>query len=361
MMNKKLMILAGGLIGLISVLLVYFGNPGNMGACIACFVRDIAGALGLHRAPIVQYIRPEIIGIVLGAFVMAVAKKEFDVRGGSSPFIRFLLGVVVMIGALVFLGCPLRMILRLAGGDMNALFGIVGFAAGILVGIPVLNKGFSLKRNYKLAKVEGYLFPIINIGLLALLIVAPAFIFFSKKGPGSMHAAVAISLAAGAIIGIIAQRSRLCMVGGIRDAVMFKDFYLLSGFIAIFVVGTIANLVFGFYKFGFVGQPIAHTEWIWNFLGMFVAGWGSVLLGGCPLRQMIMSAEGNIDSVITVMGLLVGGAISHNFALASTVKGATSGGKIAVIVCICLLGAVSYSFIEKKKNHRVEGDVKLNA
>ena len=36
-----------------------------MGMCIACFIRDIAGALGLHRAAVAQYIRPEIIGIVL--------------------------------------------------------------------------------------------------------------------------------------------------------------------------------------------------------------------------------------------------------------------------------------------------------
>jgi uncharacterized protein len=42
-------------------ILVKLGNPGNMGICVACFSRDIAGALGLHRAATVQYIRPEII------------------------------------------------------------------------------------------------------------------------------------------------------------------------------------------------------------------------------------------------------------------------------------------------------------
>ncbi len=361
MENKKYIILAGGVVGIISVLLVYFGNPGNMGACIACFLRDISGALGLQKTEIVQYIRPEIIGIVLGAFLMALGKKELDVRGGSSPFIRFILGFIVMLGALVFLGCPLRMILRLAGGDMNAIFGILGFASGILVGIPILNKGFSLKRSYKLSKPEGFAFPLVNIALLALLVAAPTFIFFSKKGPGSMHAPILISLVAGLIIGALAQRTRLCMVGGIRDVVMFKDFYLLSGFIAIFVFGTIANLIFGFYKFGFASQPIAHTEALWNFLGMFVAGWGSVLLGGCPLRQLVMAGEGNIDSVITIMGLIVGAAFSHNFKLASTVKGATDTGKIAVAACIVVLAVISYSFIEKNINSKIKGDVNINA
>ena len=58
-------ILAGLVVGIASVVLVALGNPVNMGFCIACFLRDIAGGVGMHRAAIVQYIRPEIIGLVL--------------------------------------------------------------------------------------------------------------------------------------------------------------------------------------------------------------------------------------------------------------------------------------------------------
>ncbi|NLB32665.1 MAG: YedE-related selenium metabolism membrane protein, partial [Tissierellia bacterium] len=46
MSGKKGIIIAGGLVGIISVLLVYFGNPANMGFCIACFIRDISGGIG---------------------------------------------------------------------------------------------------------------------------------------------------------------------------------------------------------------------------------------------------------------------------------------------------------------------------
>ena len=56
MEGKKGIIITGGIIGIISVLLVYFGNPANMGFCIACFLRDIAGGIGLHRAGVVQYL-----------------------------------------------------------------------------------------------------------------------------------------------------------------------------------------------------------------------------------------------------------------------------------------------------------------
>ncbi len=126
-----------------------------MGFCIACFLRDTTGALGLHSAAAVQYIRPEIIGLVLGACIISLAKKEFRPRGGSAPVTRFTLGAFVMIGCLMFLGCPFRMILRLAGGDGNALFGLVGFVAGILTGTVFLKKGYTLKRSYKMPKLEG--------------------------------------------------------------------------------------------------------------------------------------------------------------------------------------------------------------
>jgi len=98
----------GAFIGVFAPLLQKWGNPANMGICVACFERDIAGALGLHRAGLVQYIRPEIIGFVLGSLIAAYAFKEFRSRAGSAPIVRFVLGAFAMIGALVFLGCPWR-------------------------------------------------------------------------------------------------------------------------------------------------------------------------------------------------------------------------------------------------------------
>ncbi len=92
----------GAFIGVIAALLQKLGNPGNMGICVACFERDIAGAIGLHRAGVVQYMRPEIIGFVLGSLVAAYLFKEFRPRTGSAPIVRFVLGVFAMIGALVF-------------------------------------------------------------------------------------------------------------------------------------------------------------------------------------------------------------------------------------------------------------------
>ncbi|MDO5410628.1 MAG: YedE family putative selenium transporter [Lachnospiraceae bacterium] len=350
MKNEKTLITAAGLvIGLIAALLVFFGNPANMGFCIACFLRDTSGALGLHSAPPVQYIRPEIIGLVLGSCIIALVKKEFAPRGGSAPVTRFILGFFVMIGCLMFLGCPFRMILRLAGGDLNALAGIAGFVLGILAGVFFLNRGYTLKRSYKMQKLEGAVYPVIQIVFLVLLVAAPAFIHFTEAGvgPGAKHAAIAISLAAGVIVGILAQRTRLCMVGGIRDLVLFRESKLLFGFIAILVSALAANLILSavtdgtYFTLGFTGQAVAHTDALWNALGMLLAGFGCVLLGGCPLRQLILAGEGNTDSVMAVFGLMIGAAFCHNFGLAASGEGPTANGKIAVIIGIVVVTVIA--------------------
>ena len=348
--KEKTMIIVGGLIiGVIASLLVFFGNPANMGFCIACFLRDTAGALGLHRAGAVQYIRPEIIGLVLGSFIMAVCKKEFAAKGGSSPLTRFVLGFFAMIGCLMFLGCPFRMILRLAGGDFNALLGLAGFVLGILCGVFFLNKGYTLKRSYRQPVVEGAVLPIVQVVMLVLLVAAPAFILFTEEGagPGAKHAAIAVSLIAGLIVGAIAQRTRLCMVGGIRAVVLFRETKLLMGFASIFVSALVCNLILTaategtYFTAGFAGQPVAHTDGLWNLLGMLLVGFACVLLGGCPLRQLILAGEGNSDSAVAVLGLMAGAAFAHNFGLASSGEGPTANGKIAVIVGIVIVAVIA--------------------
>lgn len=351
--EKTGIVIAGLGIGMIAALLVVFGNPVNMGFCIACFLRDISGAVGMHRAAAVQYIRPEIIGLVLGSLIMALGKKEFAARGGSSPMTRFILGFFVMIGCLMFLGCPFRMILRLAGGDGNALFGLLGFVAGILCGVFFLNRGYSLKRTYKLSSGEGFVLPAVMLVLLVLLAAAPSFLFFTEAGggPGALHAALIISLAAGLIVGALAQRTRLCMVGGIRDVVLFGEYKLLFGFVAVCAAAFVCNLVLGKFNPGFAGQPVAHTDGLWNALGMLLCGFGCVLLGGCPLRQLVLAGEGNTDSAITVVGLMVGAAFAHNFGLAASGEGPTANGKIAVIIGIAVVAVIAcVNTFNKKEN-----------
>ncbi len=347
-------ILAGAAIGLLAPLLQKAGNPANMGICVACFERDIAGALGLHRAGVVQYIRPEIIGFVLGALIAAYAFGEFKARAGSAPIVRFVLGVFAMIGALAFLGCPWRALLRLAGGDLNAILGLLGLTVGITVGVQFLKSGYNLGRSHKTYPAVGWIMPLIMVGLLLLLVFEVEFsdgspIFFSQTGPGSLYAPLLVSLGAGLIIGFLAQRTRFCTMGSIRDVILMRDTHLISGVGALLVVAFGLNLILGQVDFGVEGQPVAHSQHLWNFMGMALAGLAFALAGGCPGRQLFLSGEGDGDAGVFVLGMIAGAAFAHNFTLAGkpdsvvegvvTVGGINSAGQAAVVLglVLCLL------------------------
>ncbi|MBN2045418.1 MAG: YedE-related selenium metabolism membrane protein [Anaerolineales bacterium] len=347
-------VLTGAVIGLLASLLQKAGNPPNMGICVACFERDIAGALGLHRAAVVQYIRPEIIAFVLGSTLAALFFREFKPRAGSAPIVRFILGVFAMIGALAFLGCPWRALLRLAGGDLNAIVGLAGLVIGITIGVWFLKQGYTLGRSYPVPASVGWIMPVLMVGLLLLLLFQPQFseggaIFFSESGPGSLHAAVWISLGAGLIIGFLAQRTRFCTMGSIRDVILMGDTHLISGVGALVVIAFIVNLIFGQVHFGFAAQPVAHSNHLWNFLGMVLAGLAFALAGGCPGRQLFLSGEGDGDSAVFVLGMITGAAFSHNFSLAGSpdklvdgalvVGGISTYGQAAVIlgILVCLV------------------------
>ena len=352
--NKKTLALSGAILGAIGALLAFMGNPKNMAICIACFIRDSAGAMKLHQAPVVQYLRPEIVGIVCGAFLIALITKEYRSTAGSAPMVRFILGMIMMIGSLVFLGCPLRMLIRMSAGDLNAYVALIGFVAGVYTGTLALKRGFSLGRAYTVEKSSGYVLPIILVVLLILSVTTSLFAV-SESGPGSMHAPVLIALAGGLLFGAIAQKCRTCFAGCIRDVLLMRNFDLLTIIGGFFVVMVIFNLVNGGFKLSFTGQPVAHAQHIWNILGMYAVGFAAVLAGGCPLRQLVLAGQGSSDSAVTFLGLLVGAACCHNFGLAGVAasaataeKAAVAGcpginGQIALIACIIILFIIGFS------------------
>ncbi len=343
-------IITGAVIGGLAIFLQYLGNPSNMGVCVVCFNRDIAGGIGLHTAAVVQYLRPEIMGMVFGAFIAALSFKEFKPRGGSAPVIRFALGFMAAMTALVFLGCPWRTLLRLAGGDWNAILGLLGIFVGVGIGTIFFRQGYTLGRSHVQAKVSGLLFPILMLALLTLIYFYPfvdgqaksGILNYSLKGPCAMHAPIFTALGVGLVIGFIAQRSRFCTMGAMRDLILFKQTHLFWGVISLLAVAFIANYALGSFNPGFDKQPIAHTDGLWNFLSMLVVGLASALAGGCPGRQLFMAGEGDNDAATFVIGMLVGAAMAHNFSVAASPAGIAANSAFATITCLVLCLGIGF-------------------
>jgi hypothetical protein len=172
-----------------------------------------------------------------------------------------------------------------------------------------------------------------------------------------MHAAIWISLAAGLIIGFLAQRTRFCTMGSFRDVILMGDTHLISGVAALVVVAFIMNLILGQFNLGIAAQPVAHSSHLWNFLGMVLAGLAFALAGGCPGRQLFLSGEGDGDSAVFVLGMVTGAAFAHNFSLAGspdklvdgvlTVGGISSYGQIAVILGIVVCVILGFTLRER--------------
>lgn len=348
-------IIAGATIGILAALLVPLGNPRNMGICVSCFMSDIAAGVGLQQMPKPHHIRPEIIGMVLGALVGALASREFKPRTGSAPLVRFFLGLFASVGALVFIGCPWRAYLRLAGGDWNAIAGIAGLIGGIALGTLLLRRGFDLGRSRPAPVAAGYLLPAIMVVLLGIRIAAPNWsgaqmegaveavtgrIMGCATGLGSVHAPVAISLAFGLAMGFVGQRSRFCTMAAVRDYILMRDPHLLRGLIALVLAAFATNLVTGYFQPGFQGQPEAHTNTFWNATSMVLTGLAVTLAGGCPGRQLFLSGEGDADAGVFVLGMLVGAAMAHNLEITSYATGPTPRGPASVLIGLAFCVAV---------------------
>jgi len=349
-------LLTGTFLGVAGVMLAYWGNPPNSGICVSCFMENIVGSMGFHHNTRMQYIRPEIIGFVLGSFLASLRSGEFRVVGGSSPLLRFFIGAFLIVGCAVFMGCPIKMVLRLGAGDLTALAGLAGLVGGVYVGLKFLEGGFRLGPERVLPQANGLLMPGFMLLLLVLLLWRPSFLPLSQKGAGALHAPVALSLGASLLIGALAQRSGFCITGGIARVFLWgprelrgcpRSTGLLVALGAFFGFALFSSILTGQFMLGWHGQPSSNEDYFWNFAGLFMVGFGSVLIKGCPFRQLIKAGQGDCDAGFSVLGMMAGAAMVQNWHLGGTAAGTPPGGQMAVLLGICGLLLVGILYRER--------------
>jgi hypothetical protein len=82
---------------------------------------------------------------------------------------------------------------------------------------------------------------------------------------------------------------------------------------------------------------------------MTLVGFASVLIDGCPFRQLIKAGQGDTDAAVASLGMLTGGALVYVWLIGSSSAGPTLPGKIAVLLGFAVSLAVAFSFRRKRR------------
>ncbi|HEX9023180.1 MAG TPA: YedE-related selenium metabolism membrane protein, partial [Geobacteraceae bacterium] len=121
----------------------------------------------------------------------------------------------------------------------------------------------------------------------------------------------------------------------------------IFGGVAFLAAALLANLATGRFHPALYGQPGAHGDHLWSFLGMGLVGWISTVIGGCPFRQLIKAGEGDADAGLVVIGMLIGGALAQDWGISATTAGVPFAGKIALLVGFLFIAANCLMFRER--------------
>jgi hypothetical protein len=81
------------------------------------------------------------VGLFFGAYLAARIHRETHWVSLGKGWRSFIYGVLVMNAGIVVLGCPTRLLLLSAYGEVLALLAVVGLVIGITVGTWLLARG----------------------------------------------------------------------------------------------------------------------------------------------------------------------------------------------------------------------------
>ena len=128
-----------------------------------------------------------------------------------------------------------------------------------------------------------------------------------------MTVAAVASLVVGIVVGFVAQRSRMCFVGGIRDWILVRDTFLLKGLVGFaltaWVLFPVSALLGGEPADGFAA-PVLEAV-LFTVAGGFLVGSVSIFANGCPLRQHVLAAQGDGGAMVYLAGFFSGAIVFH--------------------------------------------------
>ncbi len=110
--------------------------------------------------------------------------------------------------------------------------------------------------------------------------------------------------ALGAAFGIVAQRSRFCMVAAFSNLALMRDYRQVHAYLTalgVAVLGTFALEWFDLVTLAETGYRRPALNLLGALGGGLLFGIGSLLAGGCASRTLVRTAEGNLGALLTLI------------------------------------------------------------
>jgi len=202
---------------------------------------------------------------------------------------RFFFGMWMAIGALVFLGCPFRMLQRIGGGDMNAVIGAAGFLGASAsatsssgAATPSAARRWSRRRRPRRPRGRRDRPPPLRRphaqGPAAGLDRRPA------------HAGWLAALAIAGFAGVALSATGFCAVSAARQVFLKRKRMLLAALLLVAGYAAVA-LATGGFRGASGASRSPHRDVAWNLLAMVSSG-SPASSPEAAVRQMVMAGEG---------------------------------------------------------------------
>lgn len=255
------------------------------------------------------------LGLLAGALASALLSREFAVRvAPPGELLKGAVGGLLMgVGAVLAFGCNIGGFFSATSAlSLSGLAMMAGLAAGAWAGIryllwevdhwPALSRG----RSYSAGDARGEgpgLQPWLGGLLLAVLVIALPWAY-GRAG----HTPQAGLLLFGVALGVVFQRSRLCLVRAFREPFFTGEAdHARAGALAL-ALSTIGFAILKYADLRDRGEWVFPAFWVGGLAGGLLFGLGMSLAGGCGAGSIWRAGEGHVKLWCAVVLFAVGAA-----------------------------------------------------
>jgi uncharacterized membrane protein YedE/YeeE len=256
------------------------------------------------------------LGVIAGALAAALLSREFAIRvPARGELVKGAVGGAMLgVGAMLALGCNIGGFFSAVSAlSLSGLGMMVGLFAGAIIGLRYLvwelhrHPSWSAGRSaiYLASARDGRAQPVIGalviLGLLALPFV------YAQVG----HGARGLFLLFGAALGVVFQRSRLCLVRAFREPFMTGDGEHTRAAALAVVVSMLGFTILKFADLKDRGEWVFPAAGAGALLGGLIFGIGMVLTGGCGAGSIWRVGEGQVKLLAAVVTFSLGASLTR--------------------------------------------------